>query len=86
MGVTLNTRGRRILGIFGGEQAPFGWKNPRDCSWRDFYGSFLEEEKHLRKKKIMEEKKGASMPNLFSLFPFLVFFLLMVVFTFPLMF
>ena len=47
------------------------------------FGHFLE---HLRKKKIMEEKKGASTPNLFSLFPFLFFFLLMVVFTLPLMF
>ena len=40
----------------------------------------------MRKKKIMEKKKGASMPNLFSFFPFPVFFLLMVVFTFPFMF
>ena len=22
--------------IFEGEQAPFGWKHPRACSWRDF--------------------------------------------------
>ena len=29
-------RGRRILGIFKGEQAPFGWKHPRACSWSDF--------------------------------------------------
>ena len=86
MGGTLNTRGRRILGVFEVEQAPFGWKHPRACSWRDFQGSFLEEEEHLRKKKIMEEKKGASILNLFYLFPFPVFFLLMVVFTFPLMF
>ena len=34
----------------------------------------------------MGEKKGASTPILFSLFPFPFFFLLMVVFTFPLMF
>ena len=46
----------------------------------------LEEEEHLRKNKIMEEKKGASTQNLFSLFPFPFFFLFMVVFTFPLMF
>ena len=26
----------RILGVFEGEQAPFGWKHPRACSWRDF--------------------------------------------------
>ena len=25
-----------ILGVFEGEQAPFRWKHPRDCSWRDF--------------------------------------------------
>ena len=31
-------------------------------------------------------EKGASMPNLFSLIPFPFFFLLMVVFTFPLIF
>ena len=35
LGGTLNTRGRRILGVFEGEQAPFGWKHPRACSWRD---------------------------------------------------
>ena len=23
-------------GVFEGEQAPFGWKHPRACSWRDF--------------------------------------------------
>ena len=68
---------RRDVGTY-----PFGWKHPRACSWRDFQGSFLEEEEYLRKKKIMEEKKGASTPNLFSLFPFPFFFLLMVVFTF----
>ena len=32
------------------------------------------------------EEEGALIPNLFSLFPFPFFFLLMVVFTFPLMF
>ena len=26
----------RILGIFEREQAPFGWKHPKACSWRDF--------------------------------------------------
>ena len=26
----------KILGVFEGEQAPFGWKHPRACSWRDF--------------------------------------------------
>ena len=26
----------RILGVFEGEQAPFGWKHPRACSWRNF--------------------------------------------------
>ena len=26
----------RILGVFEGEQAPFGWKDPRACSWRFF--------------------------------------------------
>ena len=26
----------RILGVFEGEQAPFGWEHPRACSWRDF--------------------------------------------------
>ena len=26
----------RIFGFFEGEQAPFGWKHPRACSWRDF--------------------------------------------------
>ena len=83
---TKQRRGRRILGLFEGEQAPFGWKHPRACSWRYFEGLFLEEEEHLRKNKIMEKKNGASMPNLFSLFPFPVFFLLMVVITFPLMF
>ena len=35
LGGTLNTRGRRILGVFEGEQALFGWKHPRACSWRD---------------------------------------------------
>ena len=34
----------------------------------------------------MEEKNGASTLNLFPLFPFPFFFLLMVVFTFQLMF
>ena len=24
------------LGVFEGEQAPFGWKGPRASSWRDF--------------------------------------------------
>ena len=33
-----------------------------------------------------EEKKRVLMPNLFSLYPFPLFFLLVVVFTFPLMF
>ena len=34
---TLETKkGGRILGVFEGEQAPFGWKHPRVCSWRDF--------------------------------------------------
>ena len=46
----------------------------------------MEEEEHLRKNKIMEEKKGASTPNLLSLFSFPFFFLLKVVFSFPLMF
>ena len=44
------------------------------------------EEDGLKKMKIEWETKGASTPNLFSLFPFMFFFLLMVVFTFPLMF
>ena len=26
----------RILGVFEGKQAPFGWKHPRACSWTDF--------------------------------------------------
>ena len=26
----------QILGVFEGEQAPFGWKDPRACSWRFF--------------------------------------------------
>ena len=30
------TIGEWILGLFEGEQAPFGWKHPRACSWRDF--------------------------------------------------
>ena len=25
-----------ILGVFEGEQAPFGWKHPSACSLRDF--------------------------------------------------
>ena len=33
---TRGTIGERILGVFEGEQAPFGWKHPRACSWRDF--------------------------------------------------
>ena len=28
------TKGERILGVFEGEQAPFGWKHPRACSRR----------------------------------------------------
>ena len=51
-----------------------------------FIGFVLRRGRILRKKKIMEEKKGVSTPNLFSLFPFPFFLLLMVVFTFPLMF
>ena len=37
---TLGIESRRIwndfLDVFEGEQAPFGWKHPRACSWRDF--------------------------------------------------
>ena len=33
---TERTSGERILGVFEGEQAPFGWKHPRACSWIDF--------------------------------------------------
>ena len=33
---TKRTIGERILGVFEGEQAPFGWKHPRACSWTDF--------------------------------------------------
>ena len=40
----------------------------------------------LEEEEDNEEEEGALMPNLFSLFPFPFFFLLMVVFTFPLMF
>ena len=35
-GIEREDGGERILGVFEGEQAPFGWKHPRACSWRDF--------------------------------------------------
>ena len=47
---------------------------------------YLGEKDNLRKRKMMEEKKKASIPDLFSFFPFSFLFLLMVVFLLPFMF
>ena len=36
LGRHIEHKGRQILGVLEGEQAPFEWKHPRACSWRDF--------------------------------------------------
>ena len=36
LGIEIGRWGNDFLGVFEGEQAPFGWKHPRACSWRDF--------------------------------------------------
>ena len=55
-----------------------GWKHPR--------AQILEEEDNLKKKKMIEKNKRASMQDLIPFFPFLFSFLLMVVFHLPFMF
>ena len=36
LGIEWRRIGNDFLDVFEGEQAPFGWKHPRACSWRDF--------------------------------------------------
>ena len=36
LGIEIEGIGTIFLEVFEGEQAPFGWKHPRACSWRDF--------------------------------------------------
>ena len=36
LGIEREGIGTIFLEVFEGEQAPFGWKHPRACSWRDF--------------------------------------------------
>ena len=36
LGIERRRIGNDFFDVFEGEQAPFGWKHPRACSWRDF--------------------------------------------------
>ena len=74
VGIEGRTIGNGFLDVFEGEQAPFGWKHLGLVLREISRVRSSKRKEHLRKKKIIEEKKGASMPNLFFLFPFPFFF------------